>query len=110
MSNPSFVKRTDQGLCVRVRLTPSGRQNGIDGVMKDMDGETVLKATATTAPENGKANKALIKLLAKEWKLAKSSVDVVQGQTSRNKVLMVLGNAADLHQTIGAWATEKGLA
>ncbi len=106
----AFIEPTDQGLKVRVRLTPSARRDGVDGLMQDADGNGVLKATVTVAPENGKANKALIKMLAKEWKLAKSSVDVVQGKTSRNKVLMVLGNAVDLQQTIGAWAVKKGLA
>ena len=93
-----------------MRLTPSGRRDGIDGVMVDADGNGVLKASVTTAPEGGKANQALIKMLAKDWKVAKSTIEVIQGQTSRNKVLLILGDAVLLHNTIGMWALDKGLA
>ena len=79
------------------------------GVSNNADGERVLKASVTQVPEGGKANKALIKMLAKEWKLAKSQLDVLQGQTSRNKVLLVRGDAVELQNLIGAWAQAKGL-
>ena len=98
------------GLRVRLRLTPSGRRDAIDGVMTDVEGLGVLKASVTKVPEGGKANQALIKMLAKEWKVAKSAIEVVQGTTSRNKVLRVLGNAADLERSIIAWTKDKGLA
>ena len=100
----------DNGLCLRVRLTPSARRDGFDGVMENANGLGVLKASVTQVPEGGKANKALIKLLAKEWKLAKSQLDVLQGQTSRNKVLRVEGDAVKLQELIGDWARTQGLA
>ena len=81
----------------------------MDGVLNNANGEGVLKASVTQVPEGGKANKALIKMLAKEWKLAKSQLDVLQGQTSRNKVLLVRGDAVELQNLIGAWAQAKGL-
>ena len=94
---------------MRVRLTPAGRRDGVDGVMQDADGNAMLKASVTKVPEGGKANQALIKMLAKDWKVAKSAVDVVQGSTSRNKVLRVLGNAAELDRSITAWGRKNGL-
>ncbi|HEY9078495.1 DUF167 family protein [Magnetovibrio sp.] len=108
--SPLFCDITPQGLRLRIRLTPSGRRDGIDGVMEDADGQRMLKASVTTVPEGGKANQALIKMLAKEWKVAKSAITVVQGQTSRNKVLMISGEAAAMHNIIAAWAQDKGLA
>lgn len=95
---------------VRIRLTPSGHRDGVDGVMVNVDGYGVLKASVTKAPEGGKANQALIKMLAKEWKVAKSTLNVIQGQTSRNKVLLISGDAANLQKHIGDWALDKGLA
>ena len=95
---------------MRIRLTPSGRRDGVDGVMVDADGNGVLKASVTQVPEGGKANQALIKMLAKDWKVAKSSIEVIQGQTSRNKVLLISGDAAPLQNNIASWAQDKGFA
>lgn len=106
----TFFETTKSGLRIRIRLTPSGRHDGVDGVMQDADGNWVLKASVTKAPEGGKANVALIKVLAKQWKLAKSSIEVIQGQTSRNKVLLITGDAATLHKNMSTWAFDKGLA
>ena len=104
-----FYAAFQSGLKIRVRLTPSARCDSVGGVSNNADGERVLKASVTQVPEGGKANKAPIKMLAKEWKLAKSQLDVLQGQTSRNKVLLVKGDAVDLQNLIGAWAQAKGL-
>lgn len=93
---------------MRIRLTPSGRRDGIDGVMENADGLGVLKASVTKAPEGGKANQALIKMLAKEWRLAKSAVEVIQGHTSRNKVLAVSGDPHALSALIATWARQNG--
>ena len=38
----------------------------------------------------------MIKLLAKEWGVAKSSISLVAGATDRNKIVHVAGDAADL--------------
>ncbi|PHS79537.1 MAG: hypothetical protein COB59_01050 [Rhodospirillaceae bacterium] len=105
-----FYALVEDGVKVRVRLKPSGRAICTDGVMQNVDGLSVLKATVTQVPENGKANLALIKLLAKEWKLAKSTLQVLQGHTSRNKVLHISGNADQLAKTLQVWAKRKGYA
>ena len=103
-----FFERTAKGLKIRVRLTPSGRRVCVDGWMQNVDGKTVLKATVTKAPEDGKANQALIKLLAKEWKIAKSTLDVIQGQTSRNKILLLNGDVDHLADILNRWVHQKG--
>ena len=53
------------GVSVRVRLTPKATRNAVAGIAKDAQGITALKATVTASPEGGKANKALIGMLAK---------------------------------------------
>jgi uncharacterized protein (TIGR00251 family) len=50
----------------------------------------VIKAYVKAAPEKGKANKALIGLVAKEYGVKKSRVVILTGETGRNKVLEVL--------------------
>lgn len=67
------------------------------------DGVTVLKVRVTEPPEGGKANAALIKLLAKAWKLPKSSLSLVAGHTDRRKTLAVAGDPAALRRDLEGW-------
>ncbi|MBF0246612.1 MAG: DUF167 domain-containing protein [Alphaproteobacteria bacterium] len=106
----SFFDKTPTGLVARIRLTPSGRADAVDGLARDAEDRLILKASVTKAPENGKANQALIRMLAKEWKLAKSALEVLQGQTNRNKVLSVAGDADELAARLELWTAKKGLA
>ncbi|MBP1852271.1 uncharacterized protein (TIGR00251 family) [Rhizobium halophytocola] len=59
-------------------------------------GETHLKVRVAAAPEKGKANKALIALLAKSLKTAKSGISLISGDTSRQKILRIDGDPEDL--------------
>ena len=81
---------------LRVRLTPSGGRDAIDGVEKDVEGLPYLKARVTAVPEDGKANKALIALLSKTLKIPKSSISFLSGETSRKKILRLDGEPEDL--------------
>ncbi len=74
-------------LQINLRLTPKASQNAIQGWIEDENGQRVLKVSVTAVPEKGKANKALIKLLAKEWHVSKSSIEIIRGETDKNKVL-----------------------
>ncbi len=86
-----------------VRLTPKASCERIDGIAKDGDGKGVLRVAVTAVPENGRANRALIKLLAKQWRLAKSSITIVQGAKDRNKTLLVTGEAKLLLEGLETW-------
>jgi hypothetical protein len=48
-----------------------------------------LRAYVTAPPANGKANKALIELLAKHFNVKKSSVKIIKGEKSREKVVEI---------------------
>ena len=76
---------------ITVKLTPGARQNKVIGWEEDLFGERTLKIQVTAIPEKGKANKAMITLLSKHWKISKSSITVVRGATSRVKILEVEG-------------------
>ena len=82
------------GVLVPVRVTPKARANAIDGVAPDADGTRRLKLSVTAAPEDGRANGAVIALLAKSWKLPKSSLSIAAGARSRAKTVLVAGDAA----------------
>ena len=89
-------KPVADGVRVAIRLTPKASRNAIAGIAEAGQGEAVLKVMVTAVPEAGKANEALIKLLAKEWGIAKSSISLVAGATDRNKILHVAGDPDDL--------------
>lgn len=80
--------RTDSLTKLRVRLTPSGGADRIDGRAADETGP-YLKARVRAAPENNEANRALEALIAKAFGVAKSKVSVSRGQTARLKVLEI---------------------
>jgi hypothetical protein len=94
-------KPVADGVRVAIRLTPKASRNAIAGIAEAGQGEAVLKVMVTAVPEAGKANEALIKLLAKEWGVAKSSVSLVAGATDRNKILHIAGDAGDLMARLG---------
>jgi len=79
---------------IEVRLRPRGSRDELGGMR---DG--VLQAKVMAAPVDGKANKALCKLIAKRVGVAPSRVAVVRGEKSRDKVVRVEGiDEAALHE------------
>ena len=92
-SPPETVLRsTGESILLPVRLTPSARRNAIAGIAEDADGTRRLKVSVTAIPEGGKANAALIKLLAKSWRLPKSAISIKSGASARTKTLLVEGS------------------
>jgi uncharacterized protein YggU (UPF0235/DUF167 family) len=67
------------------------------------EGETAVLAAVSAPPEDGKANTALIRLLAKAWRLPKTSITIASGATSRTKLLHVAGPGEALMAQLGAW-------
>ncbi|MBY3387787.1 DUF167 domain-containing protein [Rhizobium laguerreae] len=86
----------DDHLRLAVRLTPNGGRDAIDGIEADGEGEAFLKARVAAVPEKGKANKALILLIAKSLRIPKSSVSLVSGETARKKILRIDGDPKEL--------------
>ena len=71
---------------IRVRLQPRASSSRITG---EKDG--VIQVRVTAPPVDGEANAALEKLVAKKLGIAKSKVEVVKGETSREKLLEIDG-------------------
>jgi len=84
------------GVRLAVRLTPKSSADRLLGVIADDAGRSALKAAVTAAPENGKANAALEKLLAKTLGLPRTTVSVVSGHTARAKLVHLAGDPPDL--------------
>jgi uncharacterized protein len=89
-----------KGLSLQIKLIPNSRINRIESLDVGDEG-TVLKIWVTAVPVKGKANKALIKLLAKETGIVGSRFEVVSGTTSRKKRLNIAdGDNALLSQLV----------
>lgn len=74
-----------------VRLTPGAAQDRLDGWDSDPDGRPVLKVRVRARPIEGKANEALVKLVAGALGLPRSAVSLAQGDRSRIKRLEITG-------------------
>jgi len=92
-----------QGVRVAVRVTPKASRDKADGVSADSDGHRMVKVSVTAVPEDGKANDAVIKLLSKAWRVPKTSITVIQGQSSRNKTLLIEGDGHELLTALEQW-------
>lgn len=88
------------GVAATIRLTPGARSAGIHGVMETGDGRRALKISVTAVPEDGKANKALLVLLAKEWRVPKTSLSLLSGDTHRVKTVLAAGDTGALMEKI----------
>jgi uncharacterized protein len=93
---------TVDGLLLTVRLTPKGGRDAIDGIETLSDGRAALKARVRALPEDGEANAALVKLMAKTAGVPASRVTVQSGHTARLKVLKLEGDCAILVTKIAA--------
>lgn len=102
MAASPFAAAPD-GVRVAVRLTPKASRDSVDGLKPTAAGGVELAVKVTAAPEKGKANAALIRLLAKQWRVAAGDIELVAGETDRHKTLKVRGAAGDLLARLTAW-------
>jgi hypothetical protein len=71
-----------------IRVTPKASANRIR--IEEREGEKPrVRVDVTVAPEDGKANKQVLKLLAKELGLPKSALSIARGHSSRDKVIVL---------------------
>jgi len=81
----------DPACRISVRLTPGAAQDRLDGWDSDPEGRPVLKARVRARPIEGRANEALVRMVAKALGLSRSAVCLHQGDRSRTKRLEITG-------------------
>ncbi|PJE28949.1 hypothetical protein SAMN06297129_1193 [Pseudooceanicola antarcticus] len=81
---PDLAPLARPGAEIAVRVTPKASRNRIT-----LEEDGAIRVYVTTPPEDGKANEAVRKLLAKALGLAKTRLTLLRGQTSRDKVFRV---------------------
>lgn len=77
---------TNAGVILSIRTQPGSSKNRIIG---EYGGR--LKLAVTAAPEKGKANKAVIELLADTLRIHESSIHIISGESSRDKRVLIEG-------------------
>ena len=78
-----MIKELKEGLIINIRVSPNASKNEI--IISD----DMIKLKITTQPLEGKANKAVIELLSKQLKVPKSNFEIVKGQTSKDKTILI---------------------
>ena len=89
------VRDTAQGAQFALRVQPRSSRNAIVGVVSSGTQGDAVKLAITAPPADGKANQAAIEFLAELFRVPKSSVTIVSGETGRNKLIAVRGLSAE---------------
>ena len=86
MSNDinDYFKITGNDILIKVKIVPGSPKNKIVGIYNN-----ALKISITAPPVEGKANKKCIAYLAKYFDIAKSKIEIISGQTSKNKLIKI---------------------
>jgi uncharacterized protein (TIGR00251 family) len=99
------------GIRLRLKVQPKARRNCIAGLTPDPDGRDstgwALKLSVGAPPEDGKANAAVIALLAAALGVAKSAISVVSGATGRRKLVEIRGEETRLRAALDALLTQQ---
>lgn len=99
MSNAGLIRATDDGIELRVRLTPKSAHDRVDGV--ELRGDLpFLKVRVRAAPEDGKANTALERLIADWVSVARGQVTLTAGHTARIKTIVIGGDPLAMTQVV----------
>ena len=83
---------------LRLRVSPGGRADAVIGPYGDG-----WKVRVAAAPEDGKANEAVLRLLARRLALPRRRIELVSGQSSRDKIVELTGiDEAEAERRLGA--------
>lgn len=103
MEQVRCYRLSPQGLSLFVRVTPNAGRDAIEGEELRDDGTAVLRVRVKAVPDKGKANAAVIALLAKVLHLPKSAITLASGETARFKTLTLSGDGPALAALIDSW-------
>jgi uncharacterized protein (TIGR00251 family) len=90
------LRAVDGGVRLRLRVKAGGRKNAVLGTHAG-----ALRVSVTTAPEKGKANRAVLALLGKALGLPASAIELVAGPTSPDKTVLVPLSPREVFSRLG---------
>lgn len=77
-----MIRETETGIIVRLKIVPNSSKNEI--ILED----EFIKVKITAQPIENKANKALVEFLSKQFKIPKSCIEILKGETSKEKTIL----------------------
>ena len=89
-----MIKETQDGLLIRIKIVTNSSKN--DLIIED----EFIKVKVTAQPIENKANKALVEFLSKKFKIPKTSIQIVKGDTSKEKTLLFSINDEEKKQNV----------
>ncbi len=90
------IREVDGGIVLSIKVQPNASKDRVVGEHADQ-----LKIAVTVAPEKGKANQAVIKVISRRLGIKSSDIQITSGETSRNKKLFIRNiNEEDLNKLI----------
>ena len=87
---PNF-KDGKAGAAISIRVTTRSPRTEFAGIMDD----GTIKVKLTSPPIDGKANEELVKFLASVMRIPKTNVEIISGQASKNKLVVLFGIDSD---------------
>ena len=89
-----MIKESQDGLLIRIKIVPNSSKN--DLIIED----EFIKVKVTAQPIENKANKALVEFLSKKFKIPKTSIQIVKGDTSKEKTILFSINDEEKKQNV----------
>jgi uncharacterized protein (TIGR00251 family) len=80
------TEKTKEHLTLKIKVEPRSSRSEVVGPYGE-----ALKVKLTSPPVEGKANKELVEVLAKEFGIPKKDVEIISGQSSKNKTVRLTG-------------------
>lgn len=89
-NRPSF-KNGKAGAAISVRVTTRSPRTELAGILED----GTIKIKLTSPPIDGKANEELVRFLAAIIQIPKTNIEIISGQTNKNKLIVLFGIDSD---------------
>jgi len=84
------IHEAANGVTFVIRVHPRAKKNAITGELGE-----ALKVALTAPPIDGRANEACVEFFAKLFAVQRSAVSIASGETSRKKIIRVVGLSAE---------------
>jgi hypothetical protein len=86
-----MIEQVENGVLLKVHVIPNSSKTEVVGIYNDM-----LKLKLNVPPVDGKANEAIIKFFSKILDISKSKVEILKGEKSKDKLILLKGVSKDL--------------
>ena len=91
----AWIEEKENGLVLNLRVVPRASRDAVEGLLGD-----ALKVRIQAPPVEGKANAYLVRFLSKAWKVPRRDIEILSGETGRNKRIRIANPPERLRTTL----------